>query len=197
MCIRDSLRSRVDQTLAWLVEDGATVSDALIALVTGLEAEGVAFLVVDMVEQGLDSSTQQAMVAHLRRRMADRRPLFLLTRSSAFLDLAAVGADEAIILCPANHSPPTWVAPYPGAPGYEAVATCLAAPEYGPGQRVSSLGALSVGKVSKARLYRVRLQSATTGRSSVLQNSAKMRGPNECRVQHAEFRPAQPQDSNR
>lgn len=123
------LRSRVDQTLAWLVEDGATVSDALIALVTGLEAEGVAFLVVDMVEQGLDSSTQQAMVAHLRRRMADRRPLFLLTRSSAFLDLAAVGADEAIILCPANHSPPTWVAPYPGAPGYEAVATCLAAPE--------------------------------------------------------------------
>ena len=45
------------------------------------------------------------------------------------LDLAAVGRDEAIILCPANHSPPTRVAPYPGAPGYEAVATCLAPPE--------------------------------------------------------------------
>ena len=124
-----ALRSRVDQTLAWLVEDGATVSDALVALVAGLEAEGPAILIVDMVEQGLDSATQQAMVAHLRRRRADRRPLFLLTRSCAFLDLAAVGADEAIILCPANHSPPTWVAPYPGAPGYEAVATCLAAPE--------------------------------------------------------------------
>ncbi len=124
-----ALRSRVDQVLAWLVEDGATVSDALVALVAGLEAEGPAILIVDMVEQGLDSATQQAMAAHLRRRRADGRALFLLTRSSAILDLAAVGADEAIILCPANHSPPTWVAPYPGAPGYEAVATCLAAPE--------------------------------------------------------------------
>ena len=45
------------------------------------------------------------------------------------LDLAAVGPNEAIILCPANHSPPSLVAPYPGAPGYEAVATCLASPE--------------------------------------------------------------------
>jgi hypothetical protein len=40
-----------------------------------------------------------------------------------------MGPDEAIILCPANHSPPTVVAPYPGAPGYEAVATCLAPPD--------------------------------------------------------------------
>jgi len=124
-----ALRSRVDQALAWLVEDGATVSDALVALVAALEAEGPAILIVDMVEQGLDSATQQAMIAHLRRRGAGGRPLFLLTRSSVFLDLAAVGADEAIILCPANHSPPTWVAPYRGAPGYEAVATCLAPPE--------------------------------------------------------------------
>jgi hypothetical protein len=45
------------------------------------------------------------------------------------LDLAAVGTDEAIIFCPANHSPPTRVGPYPGAAGYEAVATCLASPE--------------------------------------------------------------------
>jgi hypothetical protein len=52
-----------------------------------------------------------------------------MTRSSAMLDLAAVGADEAIILCPANHSPPSFVAPYPGSPGYEAVATCLATPD--------------------------------------------------------------------
>jgi hypothetical protein len=52
-----------------------------------------------------------------------------MTRSSAILDLGAVGADEAIILCPANHSPPSSVAPYPGAPGYEAVATCLASPQ--------------------------------------------------------------------
>jgi len=52
-----------------------------------------------------------------------------MTRSCAILDLAAVGPDEAIILCPANHSPPIQVAAHPGAPGYEAVATCLASPE--------------------------------------------------------------------
>ena len=45
------------------------------------------------------------------------------------LRLAAVGPDESILFCPANHSPPTRVAPYPGAPGFEAVATCLASPE--------------------------------------------------------------------
>jgi len=82
-----------------------------------------------MIEQGLDHATQEAVIAHLRRRGPDARPIFMLTRSSAILDLAAVTQDEAVILCPANHSPPTLVAPYPGAPGYEAVATCLASPE--------------------------------------------------------------------
>jgi hypothetical protein len=124
-----ALKSRVDQTLAWLVEDGATVSDALVALLVALESESAAIVVVDMVEQGLDQAAQHALIAHLRRRGRCARPLFLLTRSCAILDLAAVGADEAIILCPANHSPPTRVAPYPGSPGYEAVATCLASPE--------------------------------------------------------------------
>jgi hypothetical protein len=124
-----ALRSRVDQTRDGLVDDGATVSEALIALLVGLESEGPAILVVDMVERGLDQAAQGALIAHLRRRAgAGARPLFLLTRSSAILDLAAVGPDEAIILCPANHSPPFRVAPYPGAPGYEAVATCLASP---------------------------------------------------------------------
>ena len=124
-----ALKSRLDGTLAWLLEDGATESDALIALLAGLESEGPAILVVDMIEQGLDHATQEAVIAHLRRRGPGAPPLFLLTRSSAILDLAAVTEDEAIILCPANHSPPTLVAPYPGAPGYEAVATCLASPE--------------------------------------------------------------------
>jgi DNA-binding transcriptional MerR regulator len=124
-----ALRSRVDQTLAWLVEDGATASQALIALLVGLESEDASIVVVDMVEQGLDQAAQEALIAHLRRRGPGARPLFLLTRSCAILDLAAVGADEAIILCPANHSPPTRVSPYPGAPGFEAVATCLASPE--------------------------------------------------------------------
>jgi hypothetical protein len=105
------------------------LSDALVSLLAGLEWEGPAILVIDMLEQGLDKPTQQALIAHLRHRGPDARPLFMLTRSSAILDLAAVGTDEAIIFCPANHSPPTRVAPYPGAPGYEAVATCLASPE--------------------------------------------------------------------
>ncbi|MDQ0586482.1 DNA-binding transcriptional MerR regulator [Variovorax paradoxus] len=34
------LKSRLDRALAWLVEDGATPSDALLALLAGLEAEG-------------------------------------------------------------------------------------------------------------------------------------------------------------
>jgi DNA-binding transcriptional MerR regulator len=125
-----ALKSRVDQILVWLLGDGATVSEELTALVVGLESEGPAILVVDMVEEGLDKATQEALIAHLRQRGgAGGRSLFLMTRSSAILDLAAVGTDEAIILCPANHSPPMCVAPYPGASGYEAVATCLASPE--------------------------------------------------------------------
>lgn len=124
-----ALKSRVDRALAWVVEDGATASLALTALLAGLEADGPAVLVVDMVEQGLDQASQEAVIAHLRRRGPDMRPLFLMTRSNAILDLAAMGPGEAIILCPANHAPPSLVTPYPGAPGYEAVATCLASPE--------------------------------------------------------------------
>lgn len=124
-----ALKARVDETLAWLVEDGAALSDALVTLIAGLEAEAPTIFVVDMVEQGLDQATQEALIARLRRRGPGSRPLFLMTRSSAILDLAAVGPDETIILCPANHSPPTSVAPYPGAPGHEAVATCLASPD--------------------------------------------------------------------
>jgi DNA-binding transcriptional MerR regulator len=124
-----TLRSRVDRTLAWLIEDGATVSDALLALIASLDRDGRAIPIVDMIEQGLDQPTQEATIAHLRRSKRCDRPIFMLTRSSAILDLAAVGPDEEIILCPANHSPPTYVAPYPGTPGYEAVATCLASPE--------------------------------------------------------------------
>ncbi len=124
-----ALQSRVDRTLAWLIEDGAAASEALVALLVGLESEGAAIVVVDMVEQGLDQAAQEALIAHLRRRGPGARPLFLLTRSCAILDLAAVGTEEAIIFCPANHSPPISVAPYPCAPGYEAVATCLASPE--------------------------------------------------------------------
>lgn len=124
-----ALKSRVDQALAWLVEDGAAASEALVAVLVGLESDGAAIVVIDMVEQGLDQSAQEALIAYLRRRGPGARPLFLMTRSCAILDLASVGAEEVIIFCPANHSPPTLVAPYPGASGYESVATCLASPE--------------------------------------------------------------------
>jgi DNA-binding transcriptional MerR regulator len=124
-----ALRCRVDRALAWLFEDGAVASEPLVALLVGLESKGAAVVVVDMVEQGLDQAAQQALIAHLRRRGTGARPLFLLTRSSAILDMSAMGSEEAIIFCPANHSPPTSVAPYPGAAGFEAVATCLASPE--------------------------------------------------------------------
>ena len=125
-----AFKSHVDQILAWLSNDGAVLSDALVALIVGLECAGPATVVVDLVEHGLDEATQEALGAYLRNpRGAGRGPLFLITRSSAILDMSAVGANEAVILCPANHSPPFLVAPYPGASGYEAVATCLASPE--------------------------------------------------------------------
>jgi DNA-binding transcriptional MerR regulator len=124
-----ALKSRVNQTLAWLVDDGATVSEALVTLITRLEADGPTILVIDMLEQGLDKASQEALIAHLRRRGPDTRPLFCLTRSSSILDLGAMGDHETIVLCPANHSPPSCVRPYPGFPGFEAVATCLASPE--------------------------------------------------------------------
>jgi DNA-binding transcriptional MerR regulator len=124
-----ALKARVDTNMRWLIEEGAIESPALIALNIALESENAAILVVDMVESDLDQASQEALISYLRLRGPGVRPLFLLTRSCAILDLAAVGPDEAIILCPANHSTPTRVAPYPGAPGYEAVATCLATPE--------------------------------------------------------------------
>ncbi|ABB13182.1 MerR family transcriptional regulator [Burkholderia lata] len=125
-----ALKARVERTSGWLAGEGATSSPALTVLLAGLEADSTGALVVDMIEQDLDQPTQEALIACLRQRARGdgMRPLFMLTRSSAMLDLSAVGPDEAIILCPANHSPPARVAPYPGAPGYEAVATCLASP---------------------------------------------------------------------
>jgi hypothetical protein len=129
MSADSAFRSRVDQALTWLAEDGATVSPALLVLVAALQANHQQNLVVDLVEQGLDQTTQEALVAYLRAHVSLARSAFLLTRSSAILDLAAVGADESVILCPANHSTPIRVLPYPGAPGYEAVASCLALPE--------------------------------------------------------------------
>jgi DNA-binding transcriptional MerR regulator len=123
------LRGRVEASLAWLVEDGATESNALLALVVGLEQGRSNSLVIDMVEQGLDEVTQQAVISDLRRRGHERPPLFMLTRSSAILDPAEATPDEAAIFCPANHAPPFTVRIAPGAPGYDAMVSCLGAPD--------------------------------------------------------------------
>ena len=120
---------KVRPTVDLLVQDGATDSPALVDLLACLDTAGPVPIVVDLIEQGLDKSTQEALIAHLRRRAPGTRPLFVMTRSSSILDLDAMGADEAILFCPANHSPPLSVAPYPGTPGYEALVSCLATPE--------------------------------------------------------------------
>jgi hypothetical protein len=124
-----ALKSRVEKQLAEIVSDGGKESAALLALLVPLQTDSPPILVIDMLEQGLDAATQEALIADLRRRGPNAKPLFFLTRSSAILDLDSVGLDEAIILCPANHSPPSQVIPYRGSHGYEAVATCLASPE--------------------------------------------------------------------
>ncbi|PDT76177.1 MerR family transcriptional regulator [Bradyrhizobium sp. C9] len=121
-------KARVEASLAVLLADGAVESAALTTLLAALEADSDTILVIDMLEHGLDAASQEAVIAHLRRRGPEARPLFFLTRSTAILDLDAVGDDEAIILCPANHSVPICVTATPGATGYEAVATCLASP---------------------------------------------------------------------
>lgn len=122
-----SLLSKIEPALALLVQDGATDTPALRALLTGLETPKP--IVVDLVEQGLDRGTQEALIAHLRRRVPGAPPLFVMTRSNAILDLDAIGPDEPILFCPANHAPPFCVAPYPGTPGYEALTSCLASPD--------------------------------------------------------------------
>lgn len=131
-------QAKIEPTIALLVQDGATDSAALRALLTGLDTPKPT--VVDLVEQGLDRPTQEALIAHLRRRAHGAPLTFVMTRSNAILDLDAVSADEAILFCPANHSPPFRVAPHPGTPGYEALVSCLATPEV----RARSEGVIAV-----------------------------------------------------
>jgi hypothetical protein len=124
-----ALKARVEQSLAAIVEGGGSPSIALLTLLTALEAASAARWIIDVPEQGLDTPTQEALMSHWRCHGPEGRVLFLLTRSSAILDLDCARPDETIIFCPANHSPPLLVRPEPGTPGYEALATCLASPE--------------------------------------------------------------------
>lgn len=107
---------------------GATITPSLEALVKAICSDPAAPLVIDMVEQHLDHSTQEALIAWLRERSAPARPLVLMTRSSAILDLAKMHSGEMTIYCPANHSLPLIVNTDPTCPGREAVETCLASP---------------------------------------------------------------------
>jgi DNA-binding transcriptional MerR regulator len=120
-----ALAGRVQRTTEWLVEEGAVPTEALRALVVALESESPGILVVDMVEEGLCEASQRALMACLRARPGRKRALFLMTRSSAILDLDLAGPGETVIYCPANHSTPFRASLQPGGRGYEAVATCL------------------------------------------------------------------------
>lgn len=124
--------ARIEQATAWIVEEGGQLSPDLYVLLRSLdtddpEASPAPVVVIDMVEQGLNQSTQEALIRFLRHRATrSSQRLILMTRSVHILDLSAVGPDETLILCPANHEPPFCVAPYPGAHGYESLASCLA-----------------------------------------------------------------------
>jgi DNA-binding transcriptional MerR regulator len=133
-----ALQPEIEPTIALLVQDGATDTAELRALLSGLETSRP--VVADLVEHGLGKSTQEALIAHLRRRSSAAPPLFVMTRSSSILDLDALGRDESVLFCPANHAPPLRVTPCPGSPGYEALASCLATPEV----RARSEGVIAV-----------------------------------------------------
>lgn len=118
---------------AWLAPRESSPPPAVASLLTllaWLESDAERHLIIDMPERGLDGRLQEAVIARLRARAEPNggRTVFLITRSDAILDLSAVGPAEAVFLFPANHSPPVRISTFPNGPGYEAVATCLAAP---------------------------------------------------------------------
>jgi len=123
------LNGRLEAALSWLRGEGAEEIEALRRVLAAVLSEGTAALVVDMVEDGLNEPTQEALAAWLRARGPQARPLILMTRSSAMLDLGLATSFETVLFCPANHSPPLSVRPDPQARGYEALASCLASPQ--------------------------------------------------------------------
>lgn len=121
----DDLSDEASRELQWLIEDGATDTAALRAVLAGMVADDEQPRVIDLVEQDLDEPTQLALGSWLRRRGIGEMPLVVMTRSSAVLDLDAVSAGHAILFCPPNHSVPFEVLAVAGSPGYESVANCL------------------------------------------------------------------------
>jgi hypothetical protein len=66
--------------LTWLAEDGAKVSPALLVLVATLQTDHQQNLVIEKVGQGLEKTTQEALMAYLRANVSLDRSIFLLTR---------------------------------------------------------------------------------------------------------------------
>lgn len=126
---KDATDPKQEAAIEWLVGDGATASKALIDLVAQLLNPDANAVVVDLVEAELDAPTQFALGAWLRRYDDAGRPLIIMTRSEAVLDLDSLGVSDLVIYCPPNHAPPLKVVPVKGAAGYEAIAACLGSPE--------------------------------------------------------------------
>lgn len=125
----EDMSEAMQRTLEWMRDDGATMSDALVAVVGAMVVDSQTPCVLDLVEYGLDEPTQLALGAWLRRRGAGERPLVVMTRSNVILDLEAVTRGHAIIYCPANHTLPYEVLAIAGTPGLECVAQCLGSVE--------------------------------------------------------------------
>lgn len=125
----EAMSAGVAHELQWLLEDGATDSPALRAVLASMVREDERVGTIDLVEEGLDEATQLALGGWLRRRSEGDVPLLVMTRSSAVLDLDAVSAGHAILFCPPNHSVPFEVLAVAGSPGYESVSNCLGTPE--------------------------------------------------------------------
>lgn len=127
--VGSGIADRANRAMSWLAGDGASPSPMLARLLQILESDAPALLVIDSPETHLDQASQEALIRYLRKN-AQRffRPVFLITRSNAVLDMECVGTGEAIYFCPANHRIPFRVLPYPGSAGYESLDDCLASP---------------------------------------------------------------------
>ena len=93
----------------------------LISLLVGLESEGPNVLVIDMIEEGLDEATggspdRISTAAFEQWRTPD---LFFRPAHPRFSTSPLLVPMRGLFSVPANHSPPSYVIPRPGAPGYE------------------------------------------------------------------------------